>query len=135
MIIFKEFSYDDFHENVKQIYEKEEWNAYLGNDLKLKRAFDNSLYKLGAFDGNRLIGFIRCVGDGENIVLIQDLIVDNEYRKQGIGSELFRRIYKKYEDVRMFVLITDIADEAANHFYQSFNMKKLEKGGMISYFR
>jgi len=46
MIIFKEFSYDDFHENVKQIYEKEEWSAYLGNDLKLKRAFDNSLYKL-----------------------------------------------------------------------------------------
>lgn len=73
------FSYGAFTisliDEVKEIYNDSNWSTYLGDDDKLKRAFDNSLYLLGAFYDGRLIGFVRCVGDGEHIVVVQDLIV------------------------------------------------------------
>lgn len=132
---YKEFEYDDWSEMIKKIYEKEGWYAYLQDDAKLKQAFDQSIYRLGAFKGGRLIGFVRCVGDGEHILLVQDLIVDKDCQKQGIGTALFKAVWDKYIDVRMFHVVTDINDKVDNHFYQSFGMKKLEEGEMISYFR
>jgi len=134
MISYKEFN-TELIERVKEIYTKEGWKSYLNNDGKLVRAFQNSLYILGAFEEEKLIGFIRCVGDGEHIVLVQDLIVDRCYQKQGIGSTLFRTVWDKYKDVRMFQVVTDLEDEVDNHFYQSFGMKPLKEGHMIAYFR
>lgn len=134
MITYKEFGAERLEE-VKEIYASESWSAYLHDDEKLKRAFDNSLYTLGAFDEDSLIGFVRCVGDGEHILVVQDLIVHPTYQKKRIGTTLFRTVWDKYIDVRMFQVNTDMEDEVDNHFYQSFGMKKLEEGGMVSYFR
>ena len=134
MITYKEFNVELLDE-VKAIYASESWSAYLKDDEKLARAFANSLYTLGAFEGEKLIGFVRCVGDGEHILLVQDLIVHPEYQRRRIGSTLFRVVWDKYADVRMFQVNTDMEDKRDNHFYQSFGMKKLEEGGMVSYFR
>lgn len=134
MILYKEFS-TELLEMVKEIYQEEGWSAYLGDDEKLTRAFQNSLYILGAFEGEKLIAFVRCVGDGEHILLVQDLIVDKKHRRQGIGSALFKTAWDKYADVRRFQVVTDLYDEADNYFYQSFDMKQLVEGDMVSYFR
>jgi len=134
MISYKEFD-SSMIESIKDIYRKESWNTYLKNDEKLARAFDNSLYILGAFDDSKLIGFVRCVGDGEHILLVQDLIVDPEYQKKGIGTYLFSTIMDKYSEVRMFIVVTDIEDVVDNKFYKSFNLKKLEDKNMIGYIR
>ena len=134
MITYQEFGVEELF-RVKEIYEAEGWMSYLKDDDKLYRAFRNSLYILGAYDGEKLVGFIRCVGDGEHILLVQDLIVDRAYQKQGIGSTLFKKVWDRYADVRMFQVVTDISDPVDNHFYQSFGMKKLEQGEMVSYFR
>ena len=134
MIQYKEFD-SSLIERVKEIYALEGWRAYLNSDEKLVRAFDNSLYLLGAFDSDKLVGFVRCVGDGEHILLVQDLIVDKAYQKQGIGTKLFKTVWDKYKDVRMFQVNTDLEDEVDNHFYKSMGMKPLEEGNMISYYR
>ena len=44
-------------------------------------------------------------------------------------------VWDRYKDIRMFQVVTDLEDEVDNHFYQSFGMKKLEEGHMVSYFR
>lgn len=134
MITYKEFD-TSLLEEVKEIYRSVYWQTYLQDDEKLKRAFDNSLHLLGAFDGEVLVGFARCVGDGEHIVLVQDLAVRSEYQKRRIGTTLFQMVWDKYKDVRMFQVVTDLEDEVDNRFYQSFGMKKLEEGHMVSYFR
>ena len=134
MITYKEFGLEEF-EKIKEIYKKEGWSAYLRDDEALKRAFEGSMYRLGAFEGDELVGFVRCVGDGEHIVLVQDLIVFPEYQKKKIGTTLFKRVWDKYSHVRMFQVVTDIEDEVDNHFYQSFGMKPLCEGHMVSYFR
>lgn len=134
MTEYREFG-PELLKSVKEIYAEAQWRAYLGDDEKLKKAFENSLYILGAFEGQRLLGFIRCVGDGAHILLVQDLIVREGHQKRGIGTALFQTVWEKYRDVRMFHVVTDLEDPVDNHFYQSFGMKKLVEGHMVSYFR
>ncbi|WP_250229480.1 GNAT family N-acetyltransferase [Anaeropeptidivorans aminofermentans] len=134
MIHYKEIDSSMF-ESIKEIYRKESWNTYLKDDEKLIRVFNTSLYMLGAFDDSKLIGFIRCVGDGEHILLVQDLIVDPKYQKKGIGTFLFKTVMEKYAEARMFMVITDKNDIVDNKFYRSFNFKKLEERDMAGYIR
>jgi ribosomal protein S18 acetylase RimI-like enzyme len=134
MINYKELD-SSMIEAIKDIFRKESWNAYLKDDEKLIRAFDHSLYILGAFDDYKLVGLIRCVGDGEHILVVQDLIVDPEFQQRGIGTYLFTTIMQKYSNTRMFMVVTDIEDTVDNKFYKSFHMKKLEDMNMIGYIR
>lgn len=122
-------------EEVKAIYAEQGWTAYLMDEEKLARAFENSLYLYGAFDEDKLIGFVRCVGDGEHILLVQDLIVRTAYQKQGIGTALLHHVFEKYSGVRMLSLYTDSADNRANSFYRKVGMKPTEETGCISYMR
>lgn len=134
MIQYREFN-SEMLEEIKEIYRQEGWNAYLNDDGALKRAFDQSLWLFGAFEGSRLVGFVRCVGDGEHILMVQDLIVERSHQKQGIGSRLFRTAWERYQNVRSFLVVTDMEDPVDNHFYQSFCMKPISANGMICYMR
>lgn len=124
MLNYKEFD-SSMIEEIKGIYKKESWNAYLKDDEKLIRAFDNF----------KLVGFIRCVGDGEHVLVVQDLIVEPKYQQRGIGTYLFKTIMQKYSNVRMFMVVTDLEDIVDNKFYKSFNLKKLEDMNMVGYIR
>lgn len=134
MVTYKEID-SSVIEEVKELYRKISWNAYLKDDEKLIRAFDNSLYIEGVFDENKLIGIIRCVGDGEHILMVQDLLIDPEYQQKGIGTQLFESILQKYTKVRMFIVLTDTEDVVDNKFYKSFNLKKLEDYKIAGYMR
>lgn len=134
MTVYENFKIEELGQ-VKEIYMSCGWNAYLRDDEKLKRAFENSLFVLGAYEHDRLVGVIRCVGDGEHVVLVQDLAVHADFQKRGIGSILFQRILERYKDVRMFFVITDLEDPVDHHFYQSFALKRLDEKHMIGYIR
>ncbi len=133
-IKFKETKENDF-ERIKEIYASENWRAYLQDDEKLKRAFNNSLLCLGAYEEDKLFGFVRCVGDGEHIIVVQDLIVHHDYQKLGIGTQLFQYVLDKYKNVRMFLVITDLYDEVDNKFYQKNGLVKIEQKEMVAYVR
>lgn len=133
-IIYREFGSSLLPE-ILEIYRAAGWAAYLKDDEKLAHAFDDSLYILGAFCEDLLVGFIRCVGDGEHIVYVQDLIVDIPFRRRGVGSALLRRAMEHFSHVRMFTLITDAADEAANAFYRAMDMKSYSGCGIAGYMR
>ena len=119
--------YRDFRgehiEQVLEIYSENGWTEYLRDQDRVLRAFRSSLLILGAFREGKLIGFVRCVGDGETVVYVQDLIVRPAFHRQGIGSELMRRVSDRYPDVRQFLLITDEDDAVSNAFYRAIGMR------------
>lgn len=134
-IIFREFGAELIDE-VVDIYEDNSWSAYTKDTKKLKRALDNSIYILGAFYKENLIGFVRCVGDGEHIIFIQDLILKPSYFRFGIGKRLYQLVSERFEDVRTLLLITDSSDQRANNFYKSLGLKSDMDGYPINtYFR
>jgi len=60
----------------------------------LKATFESGGFAIGAFDNNRLVGFVSVnrdvFGKQFKYVLLDQMFVDNKYQDKGIGKELFR---------------------------------------------
>lgn len=126
---------DSYLSQIKALYEESGWGAYLSDDEKLSRAIKNSLLTLGYMDDDELIGFVRCVGDAEHVILVQDLIVKKDYRRNGLAKKLMNEVFEKYKDVRWIQVNTDGEDEVANAFYKAIGMKEISEAGTVSYFK
>ncbi|MDO5326045.1 MAG: GNAT family N-acetyltransferase [Clostridia bacterium] len=114
------------------LYDSVGWINYTRRPDMLKSAFAHSLLVLGAYDGSRLIGIIRCVGDGHSIVFIQDLLVHPEYQRQGIGKALLNAVLNRYENVYQIQLLTDDRLETAA-FYQSLGFSRADTMGCAAF--
>ena len=133
MITYKEFGCE-YLEQVMLLYNSEGWDIYTEPE-RIKRAFGNSLYTLGAFEGERLIGFIRCIGDGEYDLYVSDLIVNKEYRRQGIGKALLSKAMESFSHIENFVLMTGLEEESNNRFYRSMGMREFKENRLVGYIR
>ena len=133
MITYRELTEANMAD-VKRLYEACGWSAYLHDEARLLRAWDRSLYALGAFDGETLVGFVRCLGDGAHTVLVQDLIVSESYRRKGVGKELMQTVFENFIDVRQLFVVTD-TDSPAVAFYRDCGMSPLSDGNMTALFR
>ena len=131
MVTYREFG-NEFVKQVVPIYLAEGWNAYSDADIVM-RTFDKSLFILGAFEQEKLLGFIRCIGDGEINVIVADLIVDKPYRRHGIGKTLFKMAMERFKDIEIITLMTGLEDKANNAFYRSVGMKEFKELGLVGY--
>ena len=86
----------------------------------------NSDYVIIAKDGVNMIGFINAITDKTLSAYIPLLEVVPEYRKQGIGTELVKRMLEKLKDYYMIDLC---CDEYLEGFYKKLGMSKVT--GMI----
>jgi predicted N-acetyltransferase YhbS len=69
----------------------------------------NSALLVGAFaEDNEQIGFSRVISDKTRFAYILDVIVDENFRKQGIGQAMMKHIldHPDLKDVYQWVLIT-----------------------------
>lgn len=79
-----------------------------------------------AMDHNKLIGMGRVISDGFSDGYIQDVVVSREYRGQGIGKELVRRLahFCMEKELEWIGLI---AEPETAHFYEKLGFKKLNE--------
>lgn len=52
----------------------------------------NSTRVISAWDGDKLVGLVRALDDGETVAFLHYLLVDPAYQGQYIGDELMKRI-------------------------------------------
>ena len=62
------------------------------DDERLQRAIDSSWYAVCAYDGDRLVGMGRVIGDGFIHALIVDVVVDPEWQGRGVGAGVMCRL-------------------------------------------
>lgn len=122
MLTYREFGAECLAE-VREIYAACGWTNYLEDEETLRRALEQSLFLLGAFEDCALVGFVRCVGDGAYILYVQDLIVTPALQRKGIGRELMRQVSERFAGLRQFLLITDAEDAVSNAFYRAIGLK------------
>ncbi len=91
-----------------KLFQTTGWNVnYQLSPDELIQALRSSWYLLGAYDGERLVGFGRLVSDGIVHAMIYDLIVLPEYQAQGIGGKILERLIEKcretgVRDIQLF---------------------------------
>lgn len=116
------------------LYSSVGWTAYTDKPEMLRKAYENSLLTLGAYDGDTLVGVIRTVGDGYSIVFVQDILVYPEYQRKGIGTKLLREIMERFPEVHQMELMTDNTPETVS-FYRSVGFVKVEDTGGCAFTR
>ena len=121
-------------EQLLELYADAGWAAYTREPDRLERAVRQSLAVYTAWDGERLVGLIRAVGDGETILYVQDILVLGRYQRQGIGRALLERLCGDFAHVRQKVLLTDDAPETTA-FYRSCGWAPVGKFGCISFMK
>lgn len=65
--------------------------AALEHDV-LRAQLVGSRWVVSAWNGLRLVGFVRAISDGVTNAYVCGLVVDQDYRRQGIGTELMQRL-------------------------------------------
>jgi len=74
-------------------------NGYDDHFEALQTTFEHGGFAIGAFDNDRLVGFISInreeFGNQYKYVLLDQLFVDNKYQDKGIGKQLFYQSVEK----------------------------------------
>lgn len=116
-------------EELTELYASVGWTAYTNDPQRLYRAAAASLALYTVWEDGALIALLRCVGDGETILYVQDLLVRPEHQRRGLGRTLLKRGMGDFPSVRQKVLMTDDTPETAA-FYRACGLRPAgEYGG------
>ena len=111
-------------EDILHLYQAVGWTNYTNQPQMLEQALPHSLVVYLAFDGEKIVGLIRLVGDGFSSVFVQDLIVLPSYQRQGIGSALMKEALEDYKEVYQVQLATEQTEKNVG-FYRSMGFETL----------
>ena len=101
---------------------------------KARIAMENSLFIVSVYDGEKLIGSGRIIGDGGVSYAVTDIMVDKAYQNRGIGEEIMSRIDSWFDDntdENAFVML--IANKPADNLYSRHGFDYLSENrlGML----
>lgn len=107
---------------LEELYGSVGWRHYVDTVDELRAAIERSPFVAVARDRGRLVGLVRGLSDDYSIAYLQDLLVDPDYQRRGVGRSLIEAFMRRYEHVRMTVLLTD--DEDRQHaFYDALGFE------------
>ncbi len=98
------------------------------NTTNLIRAFNNSLFVNYAWDGTRPVGAIRCIGDSETVLYIEDIIVDKLYQNRNIGTNLLKSALKNFSNIPKIVFTCEYNDKTINFIKKFGFIDEVEYG-------
>ena len=107
------------------------WPDHLYDELyqDTKNLIDNNNFYLGAIINNKLIGFIQLSiryeyvngSTTSPVGYIEGIFVEDEFRKQGIGTELVKMSFAFFRKRNLQEIISDV--EIDNYLSQKFHEK------------
>lgn len=101
-------------ESVVTLYRSNQWSSADKPEFLLK-ALLASHSLVTAWESTRLVGLGNAISDGHLVVYYPHLLVDPEYQRRGIGTELMKRLQARYEGFHQQIII---ADGRALDFYR-----------------
>ncbi|HEL1629779.1 TPA: GNAT family N-acetyltransferase [Streptococcus suis] len=131
MITYKQNPQLDF-QAVLEIYDSVGWTNYTDRPTMLQKALEHSLLVLAAFDGDRLVGLLRAVGDGHSSVFIQDILVLPTYQRQGIGRHLLEQAVTHFPGIYQLHLLTDNTEKTRS-FYEAIGFTAVDSLDCVAY--
>ena len=117
---------------ILRLYESVGWTAYTSHPEALRKGFENSMLTLAAYEGDKLMGILRAVGDGYTVVFVQNILVFPEHQRKGVGSALLQAVLDRYSHVRQIELATDNTEKTVA-FYKSMGFREMSEIGCCAF--
>lgn len=93
---------------------------------RLHEALMGSSYVVTAWDGDRLVGLVRALDDGELNAYLKYLLVDPAYQGRGIAGALMRDVLDHYRD---YLYVDVMPEESKNApLYEHFGFERMPDG-------
>ena len=80
------------YEAVRQFLAENGWEKRVSDDERFRRMMENASRTVGAFDGERVVGFARALCDDVSNGYIGTVAVAEDFRRKGIGRKLVERL-------------------------------------------
>ncbi|MBU8933027.1 MAG: GNAT family N-acetyltransferase [candidate division Zixibacteria bacterium] len=109
-------------ESILALYNSVGWSTYTKDPDELMKAITNSTYVATCHIEDKLVGLARCVSDDSSICYLQDILIDPDFQRRGIGRQLLERCNERFKHVRTHVILTDDEERQAQ-FYESMGYK------------
>ncbi len=87
----------------------------------IRAMLENTPVCLGVWDGERLIGFVRVVTDDIYRAVIEDVVLDEAYRGQGVGAEMMRVLMERLAHIEEVALV---CVDRMIPFYERFGFER-----------
>lgn len=91
---------------------------------RLLKALNNCETVFTAWSGDRLVGLINAIDDGELTAYVHYLCVNPEFQKSGIGKKLVEMVKEKYKDYLYIALVAE--NPPLVGYYEKCGFKKTE---------
>jgi ribosomal protein S18 acetylase RimI-like enzyme len=98
---------------VRALYDQADWWPER-TDAQIAQVL-NAAPAVGAWAGGELVGFARVVSDGVFRAFIEDVVVHEQYRRRGVGTELNTRLLAEIQDIH---IVTLFCKQSLQPFYQ-----------------
>jgi len=79
--------------SVRELYEHVGWSR-AANEEELREVLEAGP-AVGAWDGERLVGFVRTLSDGHLAAYVEDVMVHQDYRRSGVGDRIMSRLLRE----------------------------------------
>ena len=115
-------------EELHSLLRQTSW-AEARSPLDIQQMLDRSQITLGVWDEDHLIAFARVITDDLYRALIDDIVVDEAYREQGVASQMLEKILKRIEHIEIIMLdcASDLVDFYGRFGFQPKDGASLER--------
>ncbi len=88
---------------LQRLFQQTDW-AQNRSEATLHTLIQNSDVQVCAWDGDLLIGYARVITDDVTRAFIEDVVVDADYRGEGVGTQMLTILLQRLADVEEIVL-------------------------------
>ncbi len=120
-------------EEYNYLYDAVGWGSY-GNIIS-KKALENTMYSVSVYDGDKIIGYGRIIGDGICFLYIHDVMVDPKYQNKKIGSQIMSKLLETINQIKLenpYVRVYLGASKGKEKFYERFGFITREDANLGS---
>lgn len=105
-----------------ELFNQVGWDDKTDNINRLEKMVNNSQIVVTAWNDDEMIGFARCMTDFVFNGQINNVVVDEKYRRKGIGRELIKRILESSNQVTYILR----GDPENTVFYKSLGFEEAQ---------
>ena len=115
-------------EDTVELYKALKWYQLSGYTDEDIRKANESFYSVYAYDGDTLVGLGRVASDGLIAAVMSGICVRDDYRRQGIGAEIVRRIVDYCQSDMYKLSVQLFCEDSLIKWYEGLGFEKMPVG-------